>query len=238
MLATTAAAHFSHCAIRPSCHPAACHWAALQPTTAAACDHSAATNLAPLSLAFRVHVPFRRRCHRLPAAVDLERSQPQGLQLDEARGVRLVVQALVVLKARNDLVVQESGALAAHHHHIALVQLEAHGARAELLRLSTAACSASRSGVNHMPLYTSSASPAALVLQVQLAAVQGQRLHGPAGRQHKPVRRRPNRTALGTEQTGTRHTRARPAEAHSLVVTEAESQPSHKHHLPAQRRRP
>ena len=47
---------------------------------------------------------------RLAAAVDLQGAQAQGLQLDEAACVGLVVQALVVLEAGDDLQGKEGAA--------------------------------------------------------------------------------------------------------------------------------
>eukprot|EP00955_Chlamydomonas_euryale_P041925 352161-Chlamydomonas_euryale.AAC.1 len=63
-----------------------------------------------------------------------ERAQAQCLQLDETAGVLLIVQPLVVLKRRQHLVVQRLVRLAARDIAAALVQLQAHGAGAVLLR--------------------------------------------------------------------------------------------------------
>src|SRR3569623_1273115 len=64
-----------------------------------------------------------------------QRSQAQGVELDEARRVLLVVGALVVLERHQRRGIQRRVALAAGDDDVALVQLEPHRALDHLLRL-------------------------------------------------------------------------------------------------------
>mmetsp|Transcript_21925 Transcript_21925/g.47855 ORF Transcript_21925/g.47855 Transcript_21925/m.47855 type:complete len:270 (+) Transcript_21925:619-1428(+) len=115
-------------------------------------------------------------------AVDAQGAQAQGLQLDEATCIRLVVEPLVVLKRGNDLVVEGVGRLAAQHDDVALVQLQLHSTCAVLLGLVN-------EGLQRLPL---GAEPEAivdelsiaghqLILEVRLLAVQGDGLNGAVG---------------------------------------------------------
>ena len=64
-----------------------------------------------------------------------ERAQPQRVEPDEALGVLLVVGALVVLEGDERRRIERVRALAAGHHHVALVELEPHLALDVLLAL-------------------------------------------------------------------------------------------------------
>src|SRR5208282_18847 len=64
-----------------------------------------------------------------PAGEPLFDAQAQGVELDEAAGILLVVGALVVVEGRHDRVEQRIGLrLAADHDHVALVELQSHAA--------------------------------------------------------------------------------------------------------------
>src|SRR6266850_1288214 len=57
-----------------------------------------------------------------------ERAQPQGVELDEARGVTMIVGDRAFLEGDEILIVQRILALAPDHDDVALVEFEAHAA--------------------------------------------------------------------------------------------------------------
>ena len=69
------------------------------------------------------------------AAHGAQSAQAQGLELDEARGVSLVVGAAVILKGRERLVVQAVRAFASHQDDVALSDV--HTAVSSRLKVGT-----------------------------------------------------------------------------------------------------
>jgi hypothetical protein len=94
-------------------------------------------------------------CGRIPKSRNVplaQHAQAQGVQLDEAGGVLLVIGDGAVLEGDQFLIVQAVLALAADDGGVALVELDPDRARDLFLGMSMAACSISRSGENQKPL--------------------------------------------------------------------------------------
>src|SRR6266851_10005888 len=73
--------------------------------------------------------PGRRKSQPQLLLALAERAQPQGVELDEARGVAMIVGDRAFLEGDEVLIVQRVLALASDHDDVSLVQFQAHAAR-------------------------------------------------------------------------------------------------------------